>query len=170
STSNFIGTTLNSQYTGYSYASFLLGAVNSGATSVPLFNETGGRYHPISPYVQDDWKITPNLTINLGLRYDYLPPFHEVQDRWSFFNPTGINPAVNAPGVLEFAGSRGSDISCQCRTPVQSWMKNWGPRVGFAWSADPKTVFRGGFALAYSRAGGVGGRAGDATGTGQSGF
>jgi hypothetical protein len=170
STANFTGTSINSQYTGYSYASFLIGAVNSGATSVPLFTETGGRYHPVSPYVQDDWKIRPNLTLNLGLRYDYLPPFHESEDRFSFFNPKATNPLTNSPGELEFAGNRGSDISCQCRTPVQTYWKNWGPRAGFAWSVDEKTVFRGGFALAYSRAGGVGGRGGDSTGTGQNGF
>jgi hypothetical protein len=170
STANFTGTSINSQYTGYSYASFLIGAVNSAATSVPLFIETGGRYHPISPYVQDDWKVRQNLTLTLGLRYDYLPPFHEVQDRFSFFNPTATNPLTGTPGELEFAGNRGSDISCQCRTPVQTYWKNWGPRLGFAWSVDEKTVFRGGYALAYSRAGGVGGRGGDSTGTGQNGF
>ena len=170
STANFTGTTLNSQYSGYSYASFLLGAVNGGSTSVPLFVEVGGRYHPISPYVQDDWKITPNLTLNLGLRYDYLPPYHEVQDRWSFFNPNATNPLTNSPGALEYAGNRGADISCNCRTPVQTYWKNWGPRLGLEWAVDPKTVFRAGYAIAYSRAGGVGGRAGDATGTGQTGF
>jgi len=170
STANYVGNTLNSTATGYSYASFLLGAVNSGSTSVPLFVETAGRYHPVSPYVQDDWKITPKLTINLGLRWDYLPPFHEDQDRFAFFNPTAINPLVNAPGELEFAGSRGAAISCGCRTPVQTYWNNWGPRVGLAWSVGGKTVVRGGFAMAYSRAGGVGGRAGDSTGTGQTGF
>lgn len=170
STANFAGNSLNSQYTGNSYASFLIGAVNSGATSVPLFTETGGRYHPISPYVQDDWKIRPNLTLNLGLRYDYLPPYEESEDRWSFFNPNATNPLTGSKGELEFAGNRGADISCQCRTPVQTYWKNWGPRLGFAWSVDDKTVFRGGYALAYSRAGGVGGRAGDSTGTGQTGF
>jgi hypothetical protein len=53
---------------------------------------------------------------------------------------------------------------------VQTYWKNWGPRLGFAYSINEKTVVRGGYALAYSRAGGVGGRAGDSTGTGQSGF
>jgi len=169
-TSNFIGNTLNSTNTGYAYASFLLGAVNSGATSIPAFIETGGRYHPISPYFQDDWKVTPNLTLNLGLRWDYLPPYHEVQDRFSFFNPNATNPLTGTPGMLEFAGYRGADISCQCRTPVQTYWKNWGPRLGFAYSINDKTVVRGGYAIAYSRAGGVGGRAGDSTGTGQAGF
>ncbi len=170
STANFVGTTLNSTTTGYSYASFLLGAVNSGATGVPLFVETAGRYRPVSPYVSDDWKVRPNLIFNLGLRYDYLPPFREDQDRFSFFNPDLINPLTGTPGELQFAGHRGADISCNCRTPVHTYWKNFGPRLGFAWSVTPRTVIRGGYSLSYSRAGGVGGRGGDSTGTGQTGF
>ena len=170
STANYVGTTVNSTNSGYSYASYLLGAVNTSSTSVPLFTETGGRYHPWSPYVQDDWKILPNLTLNLGLRWDYLPPYREVQDRWAFFNPNAMNPVTNSPGELQYAGNRGADISCQCRTPVHTYWKNFGPRLGLEWAMDPKTVLRAGFAVAYSRAGGVGGRAGDSTGTGQSGF
>jgi hypothetical protein len=170
STANFVGNTLNTASTGYPYADFLLGAVTSGATSVPLFVETGGRYRPVSPYFQDDWKVRPNLTINLGLRYDYLPPFHEVEDRWSYFNPNAINPLTGTPGELEFVGDRGSNISCNCRTPVETYRKNWGPRLGLEWSMDDKTVMRAGFAVAYTRSGGVGGRGGDSTGTGQTGF
>ncbi len=170
STANYVGNTLSTTTTGYSYADFLLGAVNTGATSVPLFIETGGRFHPVSPYFQDDWKVRPNLTLNLGLRYDYLPPYHEVQDRWSFFNPNAINPLTNSPGQLEYAGNRGSTISCDCRTPVQTYWKNWGPRLGFEWSMDDKTVMHGGFAMAYTRSGGVGGRGGDSTGASQDGF
>jgi len=170
STANYVGNTLNSTASGYSYASFLLGAVNTSSTSVPLFTETGGRFHPWSPYVQDDWKIRSNLTLNLGLRWDYLPPYHEVHDNWAFFNPNAVNPITNTPGELQYAGNRGADISCQCRTPVQTYWKNFGPRLGLEWQMDPKTVLRAGYAIAYSRAGGVGGRAGDSTGTGQDGF
>ena len=172
STANYAtgGNALSSTNSGYSYASFLLGAVNTSSTSVPLFTETGGRYHPWSPYVQDDWKIRPNLTLNLGLRWDYLPPYHEVHDNWAFFNTNAINPITNTPGELQYAGNRGAAISCQCRTPVQTYWKNFGPRLGLEWGMDQKTVLRAGFAVAYSRAGGVGGRAGDSTGTGQDGF
>jgi hypothetical protein len=170
STANYAGTNLSSTATGYSYASFLIGAVNSGSTSVPLFIETAGRYRPLSPYFQDDWKVRPDLTLNLGLRWDYLPPYLEAQDRWSFFNPTITNPITNTPGVLQFAGSRGAAISCQCRTPVKTYWKNWDPRLGLAWSVNPKTVLRAGFAIMYTRANGVGGRGGDSTGSGQTGF
>ena len=155
---------------GYSYASFLLGAVHSAGTSVPTFATLGGRYRPVSPYVQDDWKITPRLTLNIGLRWDYLPPYHEVADRWSFFNPTGLNPATGTPGVLEFAGNWGQDTSCMCRTPVKTYWKNWGPRLGLAWEVNDKTVIRAGFSMAYTHAGGVGGRAGAGTGTSSLGF
>lgn len=170
STANYVGTSLNSTASGYSYASFLLGAVNSSSTSVPLFVETGGRFHPWSPYFQDDWKIRPNITLNLGLRWDYLPPYHESEDRWSFFNPNATNSLTGSLGQLQYAGNRGSAISCQCHTPVNTYWKNFGPRVGVEWSVDDRTIVRAGFAVAYSRAGGVGGRAGDSTGAGQTGF
>jgi len=164
------GNTIDSTNSGYSYASFLLGAVNTSATGIQAFSETGGRYRPISPYFQDDWKVNSKLTLNLGLRYDYFPPFHEVADRWSFLNPTAINAATGNLGALEFAGNRGAAISCQCRTPVSTYLKNIGPRIGFAYSIDDKTVVRGGYALVYSRAGGVGGRGGAGSGTSQAGF
>ncbi|WP_260740121.1 TonB-dependent receptor [Tunturiibacter lichenicola] len=169
-TADYSGTSISSTKTGYSYASYLLGAINSSSTTIQSFSEEGGRYRPISPYFQDDWKATQKLTLNLGLRYDYFPPYEEVQDRWSYLNPNGTNPVTGTPGVLEFAGNRGASISCQCRTPVHTYMKNWGPRLGFAYSYDDKTVIRGGYALVYSRAGGVGGRAGAGTGTSQAGF
>src|SRR6201999_2294816 len=86
------------------------------------------------------------------------------------FNPNATNPLTGTMGELQYAGNRGADISCQCRTPVQTYWKNFGPRLGLEYSPDPKTVFRAGYAIAYSRAGGVGGRAGDSTGAGQTGF
>ena len=171
STANFVGNTLSTASSGYSYASFLLGAVGGSPTyAIQATSETGGRYRAISPYIQDDWKITPKLTLNLGLRWDYFSPFHEVQDRWSFLNPNIVNPATGNLGALQFAGHRGDGISCNCSTPVNSYFKNIGPRLGFAYSVDEKTVIRGGFAIAYSRAGGVGGRAGAGNGTGQLGL
>lgn len=61
-------------------------------------------------------------------------------------------------------------LRSQCRTPVQTWWKNYGPRVGLAYAVTPNTVVRAGYALAYSIGGGVGGRAGAGTGTGSLGF
>ncbi|MFT4111156.1 TonB-dependent receptor domain-containing protein [Silvibacterium sp.] len=163
-TSNYVGTSLSDTATGYSYASFLLGAVHSASTSVPSFSDQGGRYLPISPYVQDDWKVKPNLTLSLGLRWDYLPPYREVQDRWSYFNPDGNSGIDGTQGALEFAGYHGSDISCDCRTPVHTYWKNWGPRLGLAWSVTRKTVIRAGYSTSYTHGGGVGGRSYAGTG------
>ena len=164
---------------GYSYASFLLGAVGGSAsndTSAPSLglqpvSEEGGRYKVISPYVQDSFKLTRKLTLDLGLRWDYLPPFHEVKDHWTFLNPNLTNPLTNTPGLLQFAGSYGgAGVSCGCATPVKTYWKNWGPRVGVAYEIDSKTVVRAGFAQVFSQGGGVGGRGGAFNGTGQTGF
>jgi len=158
--------------TGLSYASYLLGAVG-GTPSVGIANvtEVGGRYHTASPYAQDSWKVNPKLTLDLGLRWDYLPPFHEVQDRWSFLNPNLTNPLTGTPGLMQFAGKwGGSGVSCNCRTPVHTFWKNFGPRAGLNYAVNDKTVFRAGGALVFSQAGGVGGRGGNAGGTGQLGF
>jgi len=104
------------------------------------------------------------------LRWDYIPPYHEDQDRWSFINPDLPNPITGNGGALQFAGHRGAGLSCECRTPVNTYWKNFEPRVGFAYSVDAKTVFRGGYSLTFSHGGAVGGAAGAGTGTGQTGF
>lgn len=170
STSNFAGSTLNTAGTGYAYASYLLGAASAATVPIQAVSETGGRYHTYSPYVQDDWKVTQNLTLNLGLRWDYYPPFHEAQDRWSFLNPTLVNAATGNLGALEFAGNRGAGVSCNCRAPVNTWFKNFGPRIGLSYAVRPTTIIRAGYALGYSHGGGVGGRLGAGVGTGALGF
>lgn len=171
-TSTFAGTQLSTATTGYSYASYLLGAVGGTPTlGLQPVSEVGGRYRPIAPYVEDTWKATSKLTVDAGLRWDYLPPFHEVKDRWSFLNATQTNSATGTPGDLQFAGNYGgANVSCGCRTPVQTYWKNWGPRVGATYSIDQKTVFRIGIGHVFSQAGGVGGRGGNAGGSGQLGF
>jgi hypothetical protein len=157
--------------TGYSYASFLIGAVGSSSATLQPFSVLGGRFHPFAAYYQDDYKVTPKLTLNLGLRWDFIPTYTEAQDRWSFLNPNITNPITGNLGAIQFAGNRGgSGVSCNCRTPVNNYLKNWGPRMGFAYSMDEKTVLRGGFGMLYSHAGGTGGAGGAATGTGQAGF
>jgi hypothetical protein len=156
---------------GNSFASFMLGAVGGAPTlALQPVSELGGRYRLASPYVSDNWKVNSKLTLDLGLRWDYFSPYHEVKDRWSFLNPTLTNPATGTPGLLQFAGDRGAGVSCNCRTPVQTYWKNWGPRVGLVFAADDKTIFRIGIARVFSQAGGVGGRGGAYQGTGQTGF
>ena len=157
--------------TGYSYASFLLGAVGSTSLTLQPFSVLGGRYRPIAPYIQDDFKVNSKLTVNLGLRWDYIPTYTEVQDRYSFLNPNIQNPLTGNLGALEFAGNHGgSTVSCGCKTPVSNYFKNWGPRVGFAYSINDKTVVRGAFAMVYSHGGGTGGAGGAGTGPSQQGF
>ncbi|HEX3570929.1 MAG TPA: TonB-dependent receptor [Acidobacteriaceae bacterium] len=157
---------------GNSYASFLLGAAG-GSPSINLqpVSEVGGRYHVAAPYIEDNWKINDKLTLDLGLRWDYFPPYHEVKDRWSYLNPNLTNAATGTPGMLQFAGNYGGNgVSCNCRTPVQTYWKNFGPRIGLAYAINNNTVLRGGAALVFSQAGGVGGRGGNAGGAGQLGF
>ncbi len=157
--------------TGYSYASYLLGAVGSTGISLQPFSVLGGRYRPIAPYIQDDYKVNSKLTLNFGLRWDYIPTYTEVQNRYSFLNPNIQNPVTGNLGTLEFAGSNGGPgVSCGCKTPVNNYWKNWGPHVGFAYSINDKTVVRGGFSTLYSHGGGTGGAGGAGTGPSQLGF
>ena len=164
---------------GYSYASFLLGAVggstgnDTSAASIGLqpVSEVGGRYRTISPYAEDSYRLSRKLTLDLGLRWDYLPPYREVKNRWTFLNPSITNGATGSAGELQFAGNYGgTGVSCNCTTPVHTYWKNWGPRVGLAYTLNDKTVFRAGYAIVFTQAGGVGGRGGNYQGTGQTGF
>lgn len=155
---------------GADYASYMLGMIDSAAVTQNAVAETGGRYKTYAPYVQDNIHVTPRLTVNAGLRWDAWSPFAEVHNRMSFFDPNLANPAAgNTLGALQFAGN-GTD-SCHCSTPVQMHFKNFGPRVGFAYSLDDKTVLRGSYGIFYAHAGGVAGHNSQSRqGLGQIGF
>ena len=171
STQNFGSGTALAGTGGYAYASFLLGAVGNQSQTINYVHEVGGRYHPFAPYAEDTWKVTPKLTVDAGLRWDYLPPYHEVLDRWSFLNPNIINAATQTLGALQFAGNYGGPgVSCGCRTPVATYWKNFGPRIGATYAFTPNTVFRAGFGHVFSQGGGVGGRGNAFQGAGQTGF
>jgi hypothetical protein len=155
--------------TGLGYASYLLGAVDSAGAQQYTVTEQGGRYKDYAVYVQDDIKLTPKFTLNLGLRENAWSPFTEVNNVMSFLNPTAANPlAGGIPGALQFSGN-GPD-SCGCATPVKAHNLNLAPRIGLAWQADSKTVVRASYGIFYAHAGGVGGRTDGRTGLGSLGF
>ncbi|MGA2156767.1 MAG: TonB-dependent receptor, partial [Bryobacteraceae bacterium] len=167
-TENFQGNSPVST-SGLSYASFLLGLVDGSTVTQNAVAETGGRYKTYAGFIQDDFKVSSRLTLNLGLRWNIWSPFTEVNNVMSFFNPTLANPlAGGIPGALEFVGN-GTD-SCGCKTPVQQHDINPGPRVGLAYLLGQKTVIRAGYSIFYAHAGGVGGRTDGRQGLSQAGF
>jgi len=166
-TSNFnanASTTITT--TGLAYASFLTGAVDKQSLTQNSVVETGGRFRPISPYIQDTWRATKKLTIDAGLRWDYFPSYREAHDRMSFLNPTAINPTTGNLGALEFAGSAAGAASCNCHTNINKHLGNFGPRLGVAYSLDSKTVVRASYGVMFTHGNAVGGGNGSKTGTG----
>ena len=131
---------------GLDYASFLLGLANSA-----FFNYNGVInyvYPYYAAYFQDDIKLTKKLTINVGLRYDLPLSRREPNGQSSNFSPTTPNPAAgNIPGALIFAGSGPG------RTGLSSLLQHrntaLGPRLGFAYQLNSKTVIRAGGAIMY---------------------
>jgi hypothetical protein len=148
--------------TGLSYASFLIGQIDKTSFTQYARQEFGSRFRAISPYIQDNWKISKNLTLDFGVRYDYFPPLRENLDNQSFFNPSLPNPVTGLNGALQFAGNGAN--TCNCSTPVNKFYKNIGPRLGLAYSIDPKTVIRASYGVMYTHGNGVGGGNASVTG------
>lgn len=155
--------------TGHAYASYLLGAVDSSGITDNYVTELGSRFHSYAGFVQDDWKVNSRLTLNLGLRYDLMKPYHEAYNRVSFMNPLMPNPAADGQlGALEFAGY--GPGTCDCgNVPMKTHYLNLGPRVGLAFRVDDKTVIRAGYSIMYSHQGGTGNN-GTGANPGQAGF
>ena len=142
---------------GNSYASYLLGLVdNSGANDTSV-HESGVTYRNIAMYAQDDWKLSPKLTVNIGLRYVIPKPYVEQHNRQSWFNPNLKNPEVGINGALEFAGS-GPD-SCHCSTEIKTHYRTFDPRVGLAYTLNARTVVRGSYSIIHYNQGALGGSA-----------
>jgi hypothetical protein len=136
----------NSANSGSAYASFLLGAVDNGGFSVPFTQQLRFPYHAF--FVQDDWKLTPRLTANLGLRYEMNLSVTEKNDKFSFFDPTLPNPAANGyPGALRFLGD---GPGREGRSNLHNTAAGWGPRAGLAYQWTENTVIRAGGGIFYS--------------------
>jgi Carboxypeptidase regulatory-like domain/TonB dependent receptor len=168
-TAGFTPAGLLNSTTGHPYASFLLGTLNSTNVIEDSEVATSGRFYTYAFWAQDDFRVTPKLTLNLGLRYDIMKPYTEEYDRWSFMNPDLPNPAVGGyRGAMQFVGS--GQNSCGCRTPIKTYYGNVGPRMGMAYALNERIVVRTSYGIMYSRRGAVGGRAGARNGTGTLGF
>lgn len=132
---------------GYALASYMLGAVNDGF--VNLGKELGMRTRYYGAYVQDDFKVSSKFTLNLGFRYEIPQPNTEAHDRLSWLDPTLPNPGANGyPGAVVFAGSGAGKTGRS--SPLDTWYKSFGPRVGLAYQVSPSTVVRAGYGIYYS--------------------
>ena len=128
--------TTNVQTQTVGYADFLLGDVQAWSTSTQP--EHGMRAKNPSFFAQDDIKLRPNLTVNVGLRVEVHGGFSEVENHMGGFDPSLTNPVTNTPGSIWFAGLNGERTSAfQTKTIAM-------PRLGFAWQASNNWVIRGG--------------------------
>ena len=125
--------------TGISYADFLLGEVKSSQlTNVHFVDQ---RLWMLSGFVEDDLKLRRNLTLNLGLRYDFSTPALEGDNQMANFDPA----ANGGAGGLIFA----KDGSLEDRALVQISKRNFAPRVGVSYALNPATVFHAGYGIYY---------------------
>jgi len=143
----FAGLTTNPQVpagTGSNLAQFLMGEVGGANIDRILGNSFHGV--AISSFVQDDWKVSRRLTLNLGLRYDWQQKPYERNDGHINFDPTLSNPGTPFAGQTVFAGLNG-----QPRSFMNEDYNDFGPRFGFAYDifGTGKTVFRGGYGIFY---------------------
>jgi hypothetical protein len=126
---------------GVAYADFLLGYAKSWSASVSP--EYGGRLKNPGLFVQDDFKVNPKLTLNLGLRWEGNTGWSDVNNNERSFDPNIINPATNAPGAMWYATTHANG-----RNTLQKGVwNNWLPRFGFAYLLGSKTTIRGGFGM-----------------------
>jgi hypothetical protein len=122
-------------------ANFLAGDPTVEMRSLQVGGVPGFRATEASGYVQDDWRATRALTLNLGLRYDVFTPFSEVNGLDSNFFPSTLASGVGAQNFI--LSSTNSTVG------VHTDFKDIAPRVGFAYSVNSKTVLRGGFGMSY---------------------
>jgi hypothetical protein len=119
----------------YNLVDFMFGARSAYSLNNQIVLNYRQRMH--FAYVQDDWKVSPKLTLNLGVRYEFATPQWEDQNRLSNYDPAG-NRLIQA-----------QDGGLYDRTLVRPDKNNWAPRFGLAYQVTPKTVIRSGYGISY---------------------
>jgi hypothetical protein len=134
--------------TGYDFADFLLGLPQQTSEQFGQSDHFHGNYWDL--YAQDEWKMRGNLTLNLGVRYEYVSPLTEENNRIANLDlsPGVLNPALplgSTPVTVIQPGSGSLPASL-----VRPDRNNFAPRIGFAWKPFSKTVVRGGYGINYN--------------------
>jgi hypothetical protein len=129
---------------GFSFATLLTGFAYSGELNI--VPAVADKSQETAFFVQDDWKVTPKLTLNLGLRYEWSNPYTERFNRSQFSDFRG-DSGINIDGIGEILGTTAFASSSQRSAPVDR--NNWAPRLGFAYHLAPNTVLRGGAGVFY---------------------
>jgi hypothetical protein len=127
---------------GFGFANFLLGEVGSGSQGTGLAS-AGGR-NGLNFFINDSIKVTPRLTVNAGLRWDFNTPWHEYNGHWTNFTLDAVNPSwAPLKGAYQYAAS-GSDTYEKNQIYTQ-----FAPYVGAAYQVTSKLVVRGSWGLRY---------------------
>ncbi|PYX69045.1 MAG: hypothetical protein DMG72_21700, partial [Acidobacteria bacterium] len=145
--------------TGFAFADFLLGLSqnqgsfvnqNEGEAQVPA--QTAGRQTYRALYFNDTWHVTTKLALNLGLRYELQGTWSERFDRLTYWDPKATNATVTGCGGTVGSPCHGDALLVKTgpndtRNNMPLNKKEFSPRLGFAYSFDPKTVIRGGYGI-----------------------
>lgn len=143
------GQSLGGGSVGFSYASFLLGAVNNATVNSP--QDPQFRKTSWSLFAQDTWKITRRISFDYGLRYDRQSQGGEIHDRLAEFSPTTPNPAAGGLlGATIYSGYGPGRCNCSF---TKTYPLAFGPRLGIAIQLDSKTVLRAGWGITYGTTG-----------------
>ena len=149
--------TFSNRFTGFAYSDFLLGIPTTAARAFPPLKQTAMQYG-YAAFIQDEFRVTPRVTLSLGLRYEYQAPWTEANGYLSVFDiKTGKivvpDSALNKVSPLMPTNYAGVIPASQAGLPsnlINGHDKGFGPRFGVAWRPlDKDTVFRGGFGIYY---------------------
>ena len=133
---------------GDALAGLMIGYVDNAFTEYEIPPFTSTQSYQIGGFVQDNWRVTKKLTLNLGFRYDVETPRTERYNQMSYFDPSAQSPisvpGLNLHGAVEYVGVDGNP-----RTEFNTYWGEVGPRFGFAYQLFRRTTLRGGYGMYY---------------------
>ncbi|HYC93370.1 MAG TPA: TonB-dependent receptor [Thermoanaerobaculia bacterium] len=124
-------------FSGYEVADVLVGTTEFTATGIPGYVPRNAIHWENALFVQDDWRVNPNLTLNLGLRWDIFTPYYEEDDQLANYDP--VSQRLILP-----------DQNGRSRSTLETDWNNFGPRLGFNYLLNERTAVRGGYGIFYS--------------------
>jgi hypothetical protein len=133
---------------GDALAGLMIGYVDNAFTRYEIPPFTSTQNYQIGGFIQDNWRVSTRLTLNLGFRYDVETPRTERYNQMSYFDPAAASPisvpGLNLKGAVEFTGIDGHP-----RTEFNTYWGEIGPRFGFAYQLSSSTTLRGGYGIYY---------------------